>query len=103
MRVRRELCAFGVLLAITTPGADAQYATSPHTDKRVHRYVDGGLNVPAGYSSSIAADFRHHFSETTYGYATAGIGAYYTSVSLTQTGFGYILVALPGSTIYLGR
>lgn len=50
--------------------------------------INGGwANV---WSFTADGEFRHHFNGQMYGYAIAGIGAYYTSLQLTEVGVGYI-------------
>jgi len=51
-------------------------------------------NITGGWadiwSVSAGGEYRYQFNPQTYGYLTAGIGAYYTSVQLTEVGTGYI-------------
>jgi len=53
-----------------------------------------GANINGGWadvwSITAAGEYRIPFSPTFYGYAIAGVGAYYTSVQLTEVGVGYI-------------
>lgn len=90
---------FGVLF--TQPGAplalrvNVSYGTNNVTSHALYQASGtAGTNISGGWadfwSASVGADFKHHFSDTMYGYATGGIGAYYTSVSLTEVGTGYI-------------
>lgn len=43
-----------------------------------------------GWAFTADGEFRHHFNDQIYGYVLAGIGAYYTSIQLTEVGVGYI-------------
>jgi hypothetical protein len=51
-------------------------------------------NISGGWadiwSVSAGGEYRIPFNPQTYGYITAGIGAYYTSLQLTEYGYGYI-------------
>jgi opacity protein-like surface antigen len=53
-----------------------------------------GTNISGGWadvwSVSAGGEYRYHFNPQMYGYVTAGIGAYYTQVQLTEVGYGYI-------------
>jgi Outer membrane protein beta-barrel domain len=52
------------------------------------------MNIDGGWadvwSLSAGGEYRFNFNPQTYGYITAGIGAYYTSVQLTEVGYGYV-------------
>ena len=92
---------FGLGVLFTQPGAplalkfDVTYGTNNATAHALYQASGTtGTNISGGWadfwSASLGTQFKHHFSDTMYGYATAGIGAYYTSVSLTEVGYGYI-------------
>lgn len=43
-----------------------------------------------GWSGVLDGELHHAFSDSTYGYALAGIGAYYVKTQLTEVGYGYV-------------
>jgi hypothetical protein len=92
---------FGFGVIFTQPGApldlrlDMSYGSNNVTSHALYQAAGTtGTNIDGGWadfwSFSLGADFKHHFSDTNYGYITGGIGAYYTSISLTEIGYGYI-------------
>ena len=53
-----------------------------------------GLNITGGWvdswNATVNLEAQHFFSNAVYGYLIGGIGAYYTSIQLTEYGYGYV-------------
>jgi hypothetical protein len=92
---------FGFGATIRQPGApfglrlDMNYSTnnlSAHGTYQAAGATQTDINGGwvDGWSFTADGEFRHSFNDQIYGYAIAGIGAYYTSLELTEVGVGYI-------------
>jgi opacity protein-like surface antigen len=53
MSIRKMLYALGVLLAVATPAAYAQYSYSSNYDSPMQWHVDLGMNIPVGSNSDL--------------------------------------------------
>jgi opacity protein-like surface antigen len=84
----------GIRLDFDYAGHNASASFVNTVNKSACTPLNTGLCINGGYaniwSASANLEFQHLFTNTMYGYAIAGIGAYYTDFSLTEYGYGYV-------------
>jgi opacity protein-like surface antigen len=92
---------FGVGAAMRQPGSPlALRLEFNYTNNNATRYLlqqaesQTGLQITGGwgetFSLSANGEYRVPFGNGSYGYIIAGIGGYYTRISLTEYGYGYV-------------
>ena len=92
---------FGFGVTFRTPGQplgirlDFNYATNNASRTLLNEGSEStGLNITGGWvdqwSGTVNLEAQHLFTNVMYGYLIAGVGAYYTSVQLTEYGYGYV-------------
>jgi len=92
---------FGFGVIFRQPGApfglrlDFNYSDNNASAHGLYQAANAtGMQINGGWaevwSATAGGEYRVPFNPTTYGYVTAGIGAYYTQVQLTEVGYGYV-------------
>ena len=90
---------FGV--AFRQPGSplalrlEMNYAQNNATNQLINQgTAQSGLQINSGwadlFSVTANAELRFPFTQGSYGYIIGGIGGYYTQISLTTQGYGYV-------------
>jgi hypothetical protein len=92
---------FGFGATFSQPGApfalrlEFNYAANDVTSHALYQASGAtGMNISGGWvdiwSATAGGEYKFPLSPTSYGYVTAGVGAYYTSVQLTEIAHGYV-------------